>query len=148
MLHFEGERPFELSAAALWARLRDAEFLAGAIPDGHVEGEPTRDRAVCVVRPGFSFVRGTLDITLEVIDAQEPASVRFRVASKGVGSSSEVETTVQITPTERGSTARWAADVTNLGGLLKMVPQGLIRGSALKVIEDVWTGIESKLRDA
>jgi hypothetical protein len=35
--------------------------------------------------------------------------------------------------------------VKNLGGLLKMVPGGLIRGSANKVIEDVWTGVAQKL---
>lgn len=148
MLHFEGERAFELPAETLWAKLRDAAFLAGAIPESHVEGEPSRDHAACVVRPGFAFVRGTLDLALEVIDAQEPASVRYRVRSKGVGSSSEVETIVQIAPAEHGSTARWSADVKQLGGLLKMVPQGLIRGAAQKVIDDVWGGIDAKLKEA
>ncbi len=35
--------------------------------------------------------------------------------------------------------------MTQLGGLLKMVPSGLIRGAAQKVIEDVWDGIAKKL---
>jgi len=39
----------------------------------------------------------------------------------------------------------WTAEVTQLGGLLKMVPAGLIRGAAHKVIEDVWDGVAKKL---
>ena len=32
------------------------------------------------------------------------------------------------------------------GDLLKMVPAGLIRGAAQKAIDDLWGGIEQKLR--
>jgi carbon monoxide dehydrogenase subunit G len=35
--------------------------------------------------------------------------------------------------------------VMELGGLLKMVPSGLVRGAAHKVIEDVWNGIAKAL---
>ena len=40
----------------------------------------------------------------------------------------------------------WIAEVKELGGLLKMVPQGLIRGAAQKVLDDAWTAVEAKLR--
>jgi carbon monoxide dehydrogenase subunit G len=66
--------------------------------------------------------------------------------SKGIGSSSEVETALTLTPHEQGTKIRWTADVKSLGGLLKMVPTGLIRGAANKVIEDTWTGVTTKLQ--
>lgn len=145
MLHFEGERTFGLPVETLWARLRDAAFLAESVPDGAVEGTPTRDRAAVTVRPELAFARGTLDVTLEVVAAEEPSSVRVRVTGKGVGSSSVVEASLRLRPEGAGSSVAWSADVQSLGGLLKMVPPGLIRGAAHKVIDDVWNGIASRL---
>jgi carbon monoxide dehydrogenase subunit G len=40
---------------------------------------------------------------------------------------------------------QWRSEVKSLGGLLKMVPSGLIRGAAQKVIEDGWAGVAQKL---
>jgi hypothetical protein len=40
----------------------------------------------------------------------------------------------------------WRAEVKSLGGLLKMVPSGLIRGAAQKVIEDVWNGVADQVK--
>ena len=72
----------------------------------------------------------------------------FFLSSKGIGTSSEVETTLTIVETEIGSRVRWAADVKRLGGLLKAVPSGLISGAAQKTIEDVWAGIGKRLDSA
>lgn len=145
MLSFEGDRDFPLAPADLWAKLRDAAFLITCIPDATIEGEPQRDKAVCSLRPGFAFARGTLETTVEVIDAKEPADLRYRVSSKGIGSSSEVETVLTIAPATAGSRVHWQADIKRLGGLLKAVPGGLIRGAALKSIDDVWASIGKRL---
>jgi carbon monoxide dehydrogenase subunit G len=145
MLHFEGERSFELPVETLWAKLRDAAFLAESIPDASVEGTPTRDRATCTVQPGVSFVRGTLDVTLEVVEAQEPTLVRYRITSKGVGSGAVVTAALRLSAQGERSQANWAVDVESLTGLLKMVPSGLIRGAAQKVIEDVWNAVTARL---
>jgi carbon monoxide dehydrogenase subunit G len=147
MLHFEGERDFSLPPAQIWAKLRDARFLVTCIPEATVKGEPERDRAVCSVRPGLAFAAGTLDTTVEILDAKEPTDLRFLLSSKGIGTSSEVETSLTIAATETGSRVRWAADVKKLGGLLKAVPSGLISGAAQKTIEDVWHGIAKRLND-
>jgi hypothetical protein len=37
--------------------------------------------------------------------------------------------------------------VTQLGGLLKMVPQGLLQAAAQKVIADAWAALEKKLQE-
>jgi carbon monoxide dehydrogenase subunit G len=129
----------------LWAKLRDAAFLAESVPEAVVEGTPTRDQAACSVHPGFAFIRGTLDVTLEIVEAVEPSLVRVQVRSKGVGSNSVVEAVLRLSARAARSEVHWSADVLSLGGLLKMVPPGLIRGAAQKVIEDVWTGIAGRL---
>ena len=145
MLHFEGERDFPLSPSELWAKLRDARFLVTCIPDATIKGEPQRDKAVCTVRPGFAFVGGTLDTTIEILAGNEPTNLRFLLSSKGIGTSSEVESTLTISAAGIGSHVHWVAEVTRLGGLLKAVPSGLISGAARKTIDDVWAGIGQKL---
>jgi len=145
MMRFEGERVFSGPPSQVWAKLRDASFLVGCIPDADIEGTAERDRAVCSVRPGFAFARGTIEVTISLVDAAEPASARFKVLSKGIGSSTEVEATLSFTAQEPGTKVRWAAEVKNLGGLLKAVPSGLIRGAAQKVIDDVWNSVAAKL---
>jgi carbon monoxide dehydrogenase subunit G len=148
MQPFEGDRTFPLPPEPLFAKLRDADFLAHSVPDATVNGQPTRDRAAYTVRPGFSFARGTMDVTLEVLDAREPEALKYRLTSKGVGSSNVVETELHLTPEGDGTRVHWTARIVDLGGLLKMVPAGLIRGAAQKVIEDVWAGVAARLEGA
>ncbi|MCS7045595.1 MAG: SRPBCC domain-containing protein [Gemmataceae bacterium] len=145
VLRFDGERTLPLPPAQLWPRLRDAAFLVRCIPEAEVLGQPTRDQAQCRVRPGFSFVRGHLDVTVTVLDSAEPASVRFSLFSKGVGSSAEVEAALTLLDHDGRTRVCWTAAIKSLGGLLKLTPSGLIRGAAQKVIDDIWHGVEARL---
>ena len=145
MVRFEGEKDFPQAPADLWAKLTDARFLAQCIPDVESVKEGHADHAELVLRPGFSFVRGTLDVSLRVLDAVSPTAARYVVTSKGIGSSADVEATVALAPEGTGTRVRWTAEVKTLGGLLKMVPSGLIRGAAQKVVQDAWTAVEQKL---
>jgi carbon monoxide dehydrogenase subunit G len=145
MQPFEGERIFAVPPPQLWPKLRDAAFLAQCIPDATPHDGATRDRAACTVRPGFSFMRGNLDVTIEVIGGEEPTSIKYSQKSQGIGSNSEVETALTLSACEQGTKLQWRSEVKSLGGLLKMMPAGLIRGAAQKVIEDGWTGVAEKL---
>ncbi len=145
MLRFEGDRDFPQAPAELFAKLTDARFLAGCVPDVESVAEAQPGRAVLVVRPGFAFVRGTLEVSLHVVDPVEPTSARVVLHSKGIGSSSDVEATLTLAPQGAGTRVHWAAEVKSLGGLLKMVPQGLVRGAAQKVVEDAWRAVEARL---
>jgi carbon monoxide dehydrogenase subunit G len=147
MLHFEGDRGFSQPPAELWARLSDPRFLVGCIPGSESVREAAADHAVCMIRPGFAFVRGTLEVTLKVVEAVAPASVRLELHSKGIGSSSDVAAALALTPQDAGTRVHWTADVQSLGGLLKAMPPGLIRGAAEKVIGDVWTNVTARLQE-
>lgn len=146
MVRFEGDRDFPQPPAELWTKLSDARFLAECIPDVETVKALDEHRAVLVLRPGFSFVRGTLEVTLNVVDAVEPESARYVIASKGIGSSADVEATIALAAHEAGTRVHWTAEVKTLGGLLKMVPAGLVRGAAQKVIQDAWSAAEAKLK--
>jgi carbon monoxide dehydrogenase subunit G len=145
MLHFEGTKDFPQPPAEVWGKLTDARFLVGCVPGVESVKEATADRAVCVLRPGFSFVRGTLEVALQLADRVEPTSARLLVQGKGIGSSSEVEATMRLAPHDGGTRMAWTAEIKQLGGLLKALPKGLVKASAEKVLNDAWEVLKAKL---
>lgn len=146
MIHFEGAESIPVAPAVVFGKLSDAGWLAKALPDAEVT-EATPDRAAWKVRPKFAFMAGNLDTTAEVLGRADGQQVRYRVVSKGVGSNSTVDATITVEPADGGATVRWVADLVELGGLLKMVPRGLMQAAAQKVIADVWESVGPKLAD-
>jgi uncharacterized protein len=148
MLHLEGDRDFPQPLTDVSAKLSDAGFLARCIPDAESVAVAEPRRAVVQVRPGLSFVRGNLEVTIQVTEVIAGQSARFRLDNRGVGSTATVEAVLQFTAHENGTRVHWTADITQLGGLLKMVPPGLIQASAQKVVGDVWDAIGRRVAEA
>ena len=145
MLRFDGDKDFALAPTDLWAKLTDARFLVQCIPDVESVTRAEADHAELVVRPGLAFVRGTLEVTLQVVDAVAPTAARLLLHSKGIGATSDVEAALTLAPQGDGTRVHWVAEVKALTGLLKLVPAGLIRGAAQKVVNDLWNSVEAKL---
>jgi len=145
MLHFEGDIDFTSPPAVVWSKLTDAQFVVSCIPDVQSATHPAPDSAVCVIRPGFSFVRGTLELAMQLVPVEEGKTLKATGHGKGIGSSNDVEVLMTLTPHDAGTRIHWVADVTKLGGLLKAVPQGLLQGAAQKVIADVWAQVKERL---
>jgi carbon monoxide dehydrogenase subunit G len=118
------------------------------IPDvvSVTKSEPTE--AVCTIRPGFAFVRGTLELSILVSEAVPDQAIKLLLKTKGIGNTTTVEAHLALAPHDAGTRVHWQAQVTEMGGLLKMVPQGLVRGAAQKVIADAWAAVEQKITSA
>lgn len=146
MLHFEGDRDFASAPAEVWAKLTDTHFLAQCIPGAESVSQVGSDRVECTLRPGFAFVRGTLELTLQLADLVPEQSARLLLHSKGIGSTSDVEAALALAAQGVGTRLHWTVDIKSLGGLLKAVPPGLIKAAAQKVIADALATAEDKLR--
>ena len=88
MQQFQGHQDLPVEPAAAWRKLSDARFLAECIPGVEKVTLDEPDRVQCVLRPGFTFVRGTLELTLEVVDRMPNTSARLLLHSKGIGTNS------------------------------------------------------------
>ena len=160
-MQFAGEEVFSQEPEELWRRLTDLSFMARTIPGLESVSRSEPHVLECRVRPGFSFVRGTLDVTMELTEQRPSSAARMQVRAKGIGASLVVETALELTPVETGRPApgdgtgsagtkpgtrlRWTAEVRELGGLLKAVSRGLIEAAAKKVIADAWAGFRREL---
>lgn len=148
MLQFEGNESFAVPRAELFHCLTDLVFMEKCIPDLDSATHLAPGKMVCHVRPGFSFVRGRLEITLEVKETDPPRSARMSVHGKGIGNEVTVETRLQLLEDEagKGTQLLWSAEITKLGGLLKSVSKGLIQAAAKKVVNDSWASLRRELR--
>ncbi len=145
VLHFEGHKDVPHDPGFVRARLADGRFLVECVPGREAVARAEPRSAACTLRPGFAFVRGTLDISFDVAETGPAEPVRVAVHGKAIGSSSDVEVRLDPAAHEGGTRVRWVAEVTNLGGLLKAVPQGLIKAAAQKVIADALAAVERQL---
>jgi carbon monoxide dehydrogenase subunit G len=145
MLRFEGYREVARSLPEVLQKLSEPHFLVQCVPDVESVAQIEPTQAVCIIRPGLSFVRGTLTLTVQVAEVNPEGGVRLLLHTKGIGSTSDVEAILMLAPQDSGTQIHWIALVKNLGGLLKAVPQGLIKAAAQKVIDDVWQSVQVKL---
>jgi carbon monoxide dehydrogenase subunit G len=148
MVQFEGEKPFSLPPRELWPKLSDLQFLVQCLPDVAEVRDVGDKTATLVVRPGLSFMRGELQLVMEKTEETPPTSAKLALRTKGIGSNSEVVAAIQLVDQSGGTLVRWQAEITQLGGLLKMVPKGLIQGAAQQIIQDVMNNVEAKLASA
>jgi carbon monoxide dehydrogenase subunit G len=147
MLTLTGDKPLPVGRADAFPKLADLRFLVECLPDLHAVKSASESAAEATLRPGFSFARGEMHLTAERGEVTPPTSATFRLATKGIGTSSQVEATFQLGENEGGSLLTWTVEVKQLGGLLKAVPSGLIRGGAERVIGDLLTRVEQRLTD-
>jgi len=144
MIHFEGVQSFPLPVAEVAAKLSDAGFLAHCIPEAQVT-QATPDKSAGKIKPKLSFLTGSLTLEADVTAREAGKSVAYTLVTKTIGASSTVTTSLVFAEAEGGTAVHWSGDLVAVTGLLKMVPKGLLEGSARKVIEDVWAALHAKL---
>ena len=145
MIQFEGHKSFSLPMIELSGKLSDAGFLVNCLPDSEVT-VATPDKASWKLRPKLSFLSGGgLHSEMTVIAREPGKSITYKIFSKAIGASSTVLTTLVFREAESGTDVDWTGELTEVTGLLKAVPKGLLQGTAQKVIEDVWTAVFAKL---
>src|SRR5438552_3833246 len=145
MIHFEGDRAFARPFSATCAKLSDAAWLVGCLSEAKVT-EASANRAAWKLKPKLSFLTGSLDTVLEVTGRETGKSASFKIVTRAIGATSTVTATLHFTEGELGGAAiHWVGELVQVTGLLKMVPKGLLQGTAEKVIEDVWAAVTAKL---
>ena len=146
-----GESRFEVPPARLFEALTDPAMMVKLIPD--VESYTTNgtDTIDCVVRPGFSFLRGTLKLKVVFTEIHPPEEsvagwATMRVVSQGIGATMELESRMEIQALPEGAVLKWQAQVTKLQGLIATVSRSLIQAAAGRIAEQTWEKLRRDLQ--
>jgi carbon monoxide dehydrogenase subunit G len=144
-LEFHGEEQFDVPPARLFAALTDLDSFARIIPDLQSSERIDERTLKCVVRPGFSFLRGTLNLTIALGELSPPQSAAMRVTADGIGAHLAIDSRLEITPDEMGSRLHWSATVVELKGLVATISRPLITAAADQVIRQSWQKVREAL---
>lgn len=139
-IELKGEEIFRAEQAEVFGIMSDVRVLARSIPNAeNVQVEDDRT-VTCVVRPGFSFIRGKLNARIEIVERIPNDKIVQKMTASGIGLSIETETTLVLLPEAAGGATRliWRCNVAKRSGLIAMVPAGVIQGAAEKTIADGW----------
>ena len=91
----------------LYATLTDLDMIAQTIPD-LVSSERVDETLKCVVRPGFSFLRGTLKTTISLAEFPEsPNSATMNVAARASAFRFASKSRLRISAEGTGSRLDW-----------------------------------------
>jgi len=144
-LNFGGEESFESPPAQLFAALTDLDQLAASIPDLTSSQRIDKQTMECVVRPGFSFLRGTMRLRIVVADLIVPESARMEIDARGIGTSMQVISQLRLTPEGSGTRLLWTAEIVQLTGLVATVSSALVTAAADQVIRHGWAEVRKRL---
>lgn len=142
---FGGTESFKAGPEAVYAALTDLDALAETIPD-KVSSERVDDRTVkAVVRPGFSFLRGTMRLTVEMDKTDASREAVMRTSAEGIGLGMKVEAKMKVEAEGSGSKVGWTAQVTEMRGLIAAVGPTLIKAAADKTVRDGWAQLRRRV---
>lgn len=143
-LELSGSEQFSASPEQVFAALVDLDRLAANIPDVESADRIDADTLKCVVRPGFSFVRGKVNLVIQVVERQTASLAKMQTTMQGIGQQMKAESIVQLEPIASGTLLRWQVNVLELKGLLSAVSPSLIKGAAENIIRGVWQRMRSE----
>jgi carbon monoxide dehydrogenase subunit G len=145
---FGGQERFAAPPERVYALLTDLDAMAATIPD-LVSAEKVDDRTLkCVVRPGFSFLRGTLRLTIKLEDCQPHETAAMNIDAQGIGMSMGVASQLRILGEPDGSRLEWTAGIVQKKGLISAVSNSLIKAAADQVIRHAWSQVRKQLGEA
>jgi len=143
-----GKEQFSSTTTTVFAKLTDIGFLAACIPNARIlESQP--ERAVWTLAPKLPFLSGELHTTCLLTAAQPAEQASYTLDIRGLGSNAHAEATL-IFHTDNGTdtVVEWQATITQLGGMLKLAPPGMIDVLAKKIIAEAWVEIRKRLDSA
>ncbi|MGD9720998.1 MAG: SRPBCC domain-containing protein [Pirellulales bacterium] len=144
-IEFGGEEQFAAPPEKLYGLLTDLDGLAATIPDLVSSERVDANTLKCVVRPGFSFLRGTMKLAITLGETSPPERATMQVSAQGIGVAMDVASQLHIRPDGDGARLEWSAQVTQLKGLIAAVSPALIKAAADQVIRHAWTQVRKQL---
>ncbi len=125
--------------------MTDLDFFARIIPDLQSAERVDERTLKCVVKPGFSFLRGTLHLTIALGQLTPPGAAAMQVTADGIGAHLLIDSQLQITAEGTGSRLNWSATVAELKGLVATISRPLILAAAEQVIRQAWQRVRQEI---
>jgi carbon monoxide dehydrogenase subunit G len=150
-MQFEGEETFAAPRERVYALLVDLDALPESIPDLTSSKKVDEWTLEAVVRPGFSFLRGTMKLRFTLDELKPTTDAVLKIDASGIGVSMKVTSRMHLSDAvgpDGGAATKlvWKAEVSDLKGLVATVSPGLVRAAADQVVRHGWAQLHEKLK--
>lgn len=134
-MEFQGTFAVEAPVEKVWDTFIEPKGLAPCMPELQLLEvyDPAHYRAV--VKVGVSFIKGTFDFDVQIVEQDRPTRARVKAHGRGRGSAVDVDSTIVLIKTARGSEMRWNAEA-RLVGKLATVGSRMIASTAEKKVSE------------
>jgi len=144
-MHFEGTFDTKASKEEVWSFMMDPNSVAQCLPGLEKLEIVDADNFNAKVRIGISFIKGIFDFKIRTFDRQTPKHVSLVAHGKGVGSTIDVETVLDMTELEGGGTRMsWNAEA-QVGGVIAGVSKDLMNRAGQKVVNELFEGMKFRM---
>lgn len=141
----EGEFLFAgIPAEAAWKYLTDAGRLVECLPGCEKLIQTAEDTYEMTMRVGIGAIRGSYTGTVRLHDLSPFTSYRMSVSGNGAAGFVNGEGTVELSPTDIGTSLRYSGDI-HVGGPIASVGQRMVGAAARMVIDQFFKCVAGKL---
>lgn len=144
-MHFEGTVSIKAPREAVWAFLTDANAAAQCAPGLESLEVADETHFSVVVRTGVGPVKGRFTFNVTWLELSEPTRARFQARGKLPGSAVDMESSMNLSESDGGTTTmEWLSEV-KVNGLLASVGARLMQGAAEKTTNEMFECIRHRL---
>jgi hypothetical protein len=143
-LNFEGTYQINAPREKVWDFVIDPNKIGKCLPDLKSLEVGADNRFTAVARVGIGFMKGDFKFQLAIVEQNPPSHARLKGTGAGVGSSVNMDTSIDLAEANGGTKLTYRADV-QIGGTLASVGQRVIGGTTEKTIAEVFGCVKKQL---
>lgn len=143
-MHFEGSFEVRAQRPKVFEFLMQPKKISGCMPDLQKLEVRSPDDFTAVVRAGVAFIKGDFTMNFAISEKQPPSHAKLSGRGSGIGSTVDLQTTIDLEETKKGTLMKWSADAL-VGGRIASVGQRLLSGQAEKIIKELFGCLHKQL---
>ena len=143
-LNFEGTYQINVPRGRVWDFVIDPTKIGKCLPDLKSLEVETENKFTAIARVGIGFMKGDFKFQLAIVEQNPPSHARLKGTGTGVGSSVNMDTSIDLAEADGGTKLTYKANV-QIGGTLASVGQRVIGGTVEKTIAEVFGCVKKQL---
>jgi len=144
-LHYEGAFDVPAPKDKVYDFVIDPHKVTKIFPDVQSVRVIDGDNFQIKAKIGISFIKGSMDVKLTILDKKRPTFSKLRARGTGLNSAVDLESTFNLEDGPKGGThVKWAADA-KISGMMASVGSRLIDSQADKYVKQIIGSLEKNL---
>ena len=143
-MHYDGSFEVPLPKQKVYDFVMDPMKVTSIFPDVQDVKVIDADNFTLKAKVGISFIRGMMDVKMNIVERKPPTFARMKAKGNGLSSSIELENSFTMEDAPGGTLVKWSADA-KIAGLMASVGSRLIDAAAQKYVAETIGSLKEKL---